>query len=63
LETWNLKEINIKKLLVVFYMHVEKHDSTCVYSKKMKDPYTAQRKEKKKGPLTCFSLTCLISWF
>jgi hypothetical protein len=38
LQTCNLKQINIKKLLVAFYMHAEKHNSTCVYFKKMKDP-------------------------
>ncbi len=62
LQTWNLKEINIKKLLVAFYMHVEKHNSTCVYFKKMKDPYKAQRKEETRGPLTCFSFTCSTFW-
>ncbi len=35
-------------------MHVEKHNSTCVYSKKRKDPYKAQKKEKTRGSLTTF---------
>jgi hypothetical protein len=35
-------------------MHVEKHNLTRVYSKKRKDPYKAQRKEKTRGSLIAF---------